>query len=243
VTVVVVDDERRSRERLARLLQQVPGLDVVGEAASGGAALAVIAERQPDAIFLDVQMPGITGFDVVAALPADRRPWVVFVTAYSQHAAEAFDVSAVDYVVKPVTQERLARAVTRLRAREATRIGTQTSQSPGSTPRLQIIVGKQRQTYHVLPLEAVEAFVVDRALVFAITADGRFLIDATLRALEARLEGGRFARVHKQTLVNLSHLSELAPIARGGTTARLRSGHVIDVSRRYTPTLRRILHW
>jgi two-component system LytT family response regulator len=175
MTVLVVDDERRSRERLARLLRGVADIQVVGEAAGGTAALEAIASLQPHAVFLDVRMPGMTGFDVVAALPTDQRPWVVFVTAYDQHA--------------------------------------------------------------------LEAFVADQALVFAVTASGRFLVEVTLRALEERLDAERFARVHKQTIVNLGHLHELTPVATGGAAARLRSGHVIEISRRYAPSLRRLLHW
>ena len=105
------------------------------------------------------------------------------------------------------------------------------------------IVGRQRQTYHVLSLESIEAFVAERTLVFAVTDRGRFLVDATLRDLEARLGTDRFTRVHKQTIVNLGHLRELTPLSRVGATARLRSGTIIDVSRRYAQALRRVLPW
>jgi DNA-binding LytR/AlgR family response regulator len=243
MTVLVVDDERRSRERLARLLRGVADIQVVGEAAGGTAALEAIASLQPHAVFLDVRMPGMTGFDVVAALPTDQRPWVVFVTAYDQHALEAFDVSAVDYLVKPVTKERLARAVARLREREAHHAPPEDAQKVASRPPLQRIIGKQRRSYYVLTLEAIEAFVADQALVFAVTGSGRFLVEVTLRTLEERLDAERFARVHKQTIVNLGHLHELTPVSTGGATARLRSGHVIEISRRYAPLLRRLLDW
>jgi two-component system LytT family response regulator len=216
---------------------------VVGEAQDGTEALAAISHLRPDAIFLDVQMPGLSGFDVLSAVPANGRPWVVFVTAYDEHALAAFDVSAVDYLVKPVSEKRLVRAVGRIRERTALRLREAPIQAPSTTRRLHRIVGKHRQTFHVLSLDSIEAFVAEQTLVFAVTDRGRFLVDATLRDLETRLDAERFARVHKQTIVNLAHLHELAPLLRGGATARLRSGSVIEISRRYAQALRRVLPW
>ena len=119
MTVLVVDDERRSRDRLARLLRGLPDVSVVAEAQGGPEALTAISRYHPDAVFLDVQMPSMTGFDVLSAIPAAGRPFIVFVTAYDEHALAAFDVSALDYLVKPVTEERLFRAVSRIRERMA----------------------------------------------------------------------------------------------------------------------------
>jgi two-component system, LytTR family, response regulator len=242
MTVLVVDDERRSRERLSRLLRGLADVSVVAEAQDGPEALTAIAQCQLDAVFLDVQMPGMSGFDVLSAIPAIGRPSIVFVTAYDEHALAAFDVSALDYLVKPVTEERLFRAVSRIRERMAPQ-RQDAPQSPPTPRPLRRIVGRQRQTYHVLPLESIEAFVADQTLVFAVTDRGRFLVDATLRDLEARLGTDRFTRVHKQTIVNLGHLRELTPLSRGGATARLRSGTTIEVSRRYAQSLRQVLPW
>ena len=241
--MLVVDDERRARQRLTRLLVAVPGIEVAGEAASGMDALNAIPRLRPDAVFLDVQMPGLTGFDVVSALPTIGRPLVVFVTAHDQYAFQAFDVSAVDYLVKPVTSDRLDRALARLRDRDAhqrlTHLVTHLLQTRG----LQRIVGKQRHELHVLPIESVEAFVVEQELVFAITASGRYLVDKTLRELEAALDADQFARVHRCVIVNLATLTVVQPIVRGGATARLRSGHTIEISRRYAQPLRHKLGW
>jgi two-component system LytT family response regulator len=188
-------------------------------------------------------MPGLTGFDVVSALPMTGRPLVVFVTAYDQYAFHAFDVSAVDYVLKPVTADRLDRALARLRDRDAqqrlSRLVTHVQETRG----LQRIVGKQRHEFHVLPIESVEAFVVEQEIVFAITVSGRYLVDKTLRELEAVLNNDQFARVHRCVIVNLATLTVLQPIVRGGATARLRSGHTIEISRRYAQPLRHKLGW
>ena len=185
---LVVDDELRARQRLARLLAAMPGVEVVGEAPHGRAALEAIPRVQPDAVFLDVQMPGLSGFEVLDTLPEARRPLVVFVTAHDEYALRAFDVSAVDFLVKPVTPDRLARALVRLRDRDAQQRLTDLVTHLRQARPLERIVGKQRHEFHVIPVEVVEAFVAERELVFAITSRGRFLVDKTLRELEAALD-------------------------------------------------------
>ena len=241
--VLIVDDERRARERLARLLAALPGVEVVGEAPHGVAALEAIPRVQPDAVFLDVQMPGLTGFEVLDTLPAAVRPLVVFVTAHDEYALQAFDVSAVDFLVKPVTPDRVARALVRLRDRDAQQRLTHLVAHLQRSRPLQRIVGKQRHEFHVLPVDGIEAFVAEQELVFAITDTGRFLVEKTMRELETALDADQFVRVHRCAIVNLATLTVLQPIFRGGATARLRSGKAIDISRRYAQPLRHRLGW
>jgi len=239
--VLLIDDERRARERLARLLSAIPEIEIAGEAGDGIAAIELIAALQPDVVFLDVQMPGLNGFEVLAELPAANRPLIVFVTAWDRYALQAFDVSAVDYLVKPVEEDKLARAIARLRERAP---GDPLAKLTAAVARpLQRIVGKRLQKLHVLPLETIEAFIAEGELVFALTADGRFLVERTLRDLEAALDADRFARVHKQTIVNLEKLAVLEPIPKGGATARMQSGAIVEISRRYATPLRTRLGW
>jgi len=243
--VLIVDDERRARERLIHMLADEPEMEIAGEAEDGLGALAAMAGLRPDAVFLDVQMPGLTGLEVAAALPEANRPWIVFVTAYDQYALQAFEVNAVDYLMKPVEADRLATAVRKLRDRAKgdgiAQLVSALRQQPER--RLERVVGKRLNQFHVLPVESIEAFLSDDELVFAITPAGRFLVERTLRELEAALPGGRFLRVHKQTIVNLEKLAVLEPVVRGGVTARLRSGETVEVSRRYTQQLRERLGW
>ena len=239
--VLLIDDERRARERLARLLSAFPEIEIAGEAGDGIAAIELIAALQPDVVFLDVQMPGLNGFEVLAELPAANRPLIVFVTAWDRYALQAFDVSAVDYLVKPVEEDKLARAIARLRERAP---GDPLAKLTAAVARpLRRIVGKRLQKLHVLPLETIEAFIAEGELVFALTADGRFLVERTLRDLEAALDADRFARVHKQTIVNLEKLAVLEPIPKGGATARMQSGAIVEISRRYATPLRTRLGW
>jgi two-component system LytT family response regulator len=240
--VLIVDDERRARDRLVRILAAFPDVEVAGEAGDGIAALETIGTARPDVVFLDVQMPGLSGFDVLAELPAGR-PLVVFVTAYDKYALQAFEVSAVDYLLKPVEEERLARAVAKLRD-QAARDGIDRLQATlQKSQTLQRIVGKRLQKLHVLAVDTIDAFVAEDELVFAVNASGRFLVDRTLRDLESRLDPERFARVHKRAIVNLAKIKEIEPIVKAGASARLESGQTIEISRRYAHELRQKLGW
>jgi two-component system LytT family response regulator len=236
--VLVVDDERRARERLVRQLKEMPGVELAGEAVDGVSALDAIARVKPDVVFLDVQMPGLTGFDVLSALSAIGRPLIVFVTAHDEYAVQAFDVSAVDYLVKPVTVERVARALERVCDRHSeTRLTRLVGYLERTRP-IERIVGRYQQQLHVLPIETIEVFVSSRDVVYAITPAGRFSVGKSLRELEGVLDGARFARVHKQAIVNLDKLSVLESLVRGSAVARLHSGRTLHIGRRYTTTLR-----
>lgn len=243
--VVIVDDERLARERLARLLAIHPDVQIIGEAADGLAALEAITTLKPDTVFLDIQMPALTGLEVAAAIPPTAAPAVVFVTAYDQYALQAFSVNAVDYLMKPVEEDRLAITLSKLRTRTSheniEKLIAALHQRKDHS--LQRIVGKHLNRLHVLPIETIEAFITSDELVFAITPNGRFLIERTLRDLEALLPTETFARVHKQTIVNLEKLTVLEPIAKGGASARLRCGEIIEISRRYAQDLRQRLGW
>ena len=240
--LLIVDDEQPARARLTRLLQALPGIDIVGEATNGVTALGMITATHPDAVFLDVQMPGLSGFDVVAALPLEGRPQIAFVTAFDTHALQAFDVNAVDYLLKPVTADRLADAVARLQARTSeVDISRLTRTLERSAP-LGRIVGKRRQEWHVLPIDTVEAFVAEQELVFAVTAQGRFLVNRTLRDLEGHLDPTRFLRVHKQALVNV-HGLVIGRDEADGAIARTPSGVAVTISRRFLGPVRRTLGW
>ncbi len=241
--VLIVDDERLARERLVRLLAAHREIEIAGEAQDGVSTLNAIAAVKPDAVFLDVQMPGLNGFEVLAELPAPERPLVVFVTAYDQYAVQAFEVNAVDYLMKPIDEERLSRAIAKLHDRSSREAIERLATSVQKGIPIRRIVGKKLQRLHVLPVDSIETFLVEDELVFAITAAGKFLINRTLRDLEAGLDAERFARVHKGAIVNLEKLATLEPAASGGATARLQSGELVEISRRYAHVLREKLGW
>jgi two-component system LytT family response regulator len=241
--VVIVDDERRARDRLRRLLTALDGVEVVGEAANGVEALEIIAALAPAVVFLDVQMPKMTGLEVASALPSGSRPVIVFVTAHDRYAVEAFEVSATDYVLKPVTRDHVVRALRRAVERDSQARFSRLVDRLDNGRAARRIIGQRQGELRVLPIQSVDAFIVKDESVFAVTSEGRFRVDKSLKELEDALAPLQFARVHRSTLVNLSSVHVVQPVVRSGATARLRNGEVVAISRRYIQAFRRRLGW
>lgn len=225
--VLIVDDEPPARAKLRRMLAVWPAVDVVGEAADGLQALELTAALAPDALFLDVQMPECTGLDVAASLP-HPAPAVVFVTAHDRYALQAFDAAAVDYLLKPVEPERLARAVQRLQSREQ-----RPQQQAAPAQRLLIA---DRGATHVVPCERIEWLQAADNYV-AVHAGGReLLMRRPLAALLADLPP-HFVRVHRGAAVNLQHVSSVLPRGKGDALVVLRTGVQVPCSRAWRATL------
>ena len=225
---LIVDDEALARGKLLRMLRAFPAVEVVGVASDGAAALTLAAQLRPDVIFLDVQMPGVDGFDVAASLP-DDAPAVVFVTAYDQYALRAFDAHATDYLLKPVEPERLARTVQRLRASEhgAARA------SIGVPAHLMIAERGQTHVVRCADIEWLEA--ADNYV--TIHLPGRsLLIRRTLTALLSDL-GPTFVRTHRSAAVALDAVLTVRPQGKGDATVVLRGGAEAPCSRQYREAL------
>jgi two-component system LytT family response regulator len=252
--VLIVDDEPRARNRLARLLRAFKGIDLCGPASNGTEALETIEREKPDLVLLDVQMPGLDGFEVVNELRGDSLPLIVFVTAYDQYALRAFEVSAVDYLLKPVSEERLRQALAKaekvLQSSSAAvedtteqyeRIAAAlAAMRPGH---LQRVVGHRAHRICILPVSDIQAFLAEDELVFAVLAQGRVLLSRTLKELESRLDPDQFVRAHRQAIVSIAHVSEIELLASGGALARLRSGMGVSISRRHAASLKTKLGW
>jgi two-component system, LytTR family, response regulator len=220
-----VDDEPAARERLRRLLASFPDVAIVGEAPDGERALERCARLAPDAVFLDVQMPGVSGLDLASSLP-DPAPAVVFVTAHDRYAVDAFDTAAVDYLLKPVELSRLARAVERLRARY---VG-----GPRPAP-AQLLIPERGRTLvvavsDILWLEAADNYVVVH------TAEGAPLMRRTLAGLVKDL-GPAFVRIHRSAAVALCHVRGVEARGRGDSLVTLRGGASVPCSRQYREQL------
>jgi two-component system LytT family response regulator len=248
--VLVVDDEAAARARLVAMLEELD-VEIVGTAENGVVAVARAAELKPDVVLLDIVMPEVDGFDVARHL-ADPRPLVIFQTAHDEHALRAFDHEAVDYVVKPVTLERLSRALDRARRRlEETRRHADTREAierlasamAGEAPvarRTRLLV-RDRGAHRLLALEEVIRFQAKNGLVFAHAVGGaRYVVDYTLDELEPRTSG-TFARCSRADLVQLDRIARFAPNADGSAVLTLADGSTVRASRRRTPTLRRVL--
>ena len=255
---LVVDDEPLARERLALLLAEAGGVEVVGEAADGRAALEQIAALTPDVVFLDIEMPGLGGFDVVDLLDPADRPAVVFVTAFDAYAVRAFDVHAVDYLTKPVRAARLRQALDRLReasAREAAvaRLGTlvdepttPTASGSDDAPldRLTLSVGRRLVVVparEVARVEAEDKVTVAHPFPGAGLAGKPGTVDFTLDQLGARLDDRLFVRVHRSVLVNVRAVRELVPWFSGTYRVRLVDGAEVPLARRRVAEVRALL--
>jgi two-component system LytT family response regulator len=242
---LIVDDEPLARERIRQLLEDEPDITVVAECPNGFDALQVLSRRDIDAIFLDVQMPEMDGFEVLDSLRAEDLPAVVFVTAYDTFAVRAFQVHAVDYVLKPIDRTRFAQAVDRMRKEVARR-----NHENVDTNLLGLIndLRAERRHHDRLVINTGDRFrFVEVADVDYVTTEGNYvkihvkgdshLLRSTMHALEQRLDPGRFVRIHRSTLVNVERLKELQPYRKDDAVAILKDGTRLTVSRRYRSQL------
>ncbi len=233
--VLIADDELLARKRLARLLGAMADVEVCGEATDGDAVLAAAKAGGLDVVLLDIHMPGLSGLDALALLP-EEGPRVILCTAHAEHAVDAFEHGAVDYVLKPVEAARLQKALERVRARLAPR--EEPSREAKGLARLPI---PTRQGIVLVDPETISHATLEGELVTVFTAQGDFLTDFTLQELVDKLPVEGFQRVHRRALLNLSHVTRLEPLETGGYLARTARGHAVEVSRQSARELRRML--
>ncbi len=219
---VIVDDEEPARARMRRLLAPYPDLEIAGEARDGLEAVRVVEELRPDLLFLDIELPGLAGFEVLHSLPRDITPLVIFVTGYDQHALAAFDANALAYLLKPVEPERLAQAVERARklasgetdrAREGERLRRIATQEQGV---MRQVVCRKRDRLLLIAPDQILWFQVESGIVKAHTADDVFWVNSQLSELEARLPADRFFRARREVLVNVERIAEIRPYFKSG---------------------------
>jgi two-component system response regulator AlgR len=237
VKVLVVDDEALARERLRALVLELPGTEVVGEAANGLDALRRCAELTPDVVLLDIRMPGADGLQAARHLAGfERPPAVIFTTAFGEHALEAFDAQAVDYLVKPVRRNRLEQALAR--AARLTQAQLAALHPEGGRTHLSV---RRQGEIELIPVEEVLYLQADQKYVTVRHRDGEALIEDSLKTLEEELSG-RFIRIHRAALVARTALGGLERTAEGGHRVRLRGcDERLEVSRRHLAELKRLL--
>ena len=243
---LIVDDEPVARSVLAEELAEMEAVSVVGEAENGEAALRQIEDLRPDLVLLDIQMPVMDGFEVIRRLRGPL-PAVVFVTAFSEHALRAFEIGAVDYLLKPINVGRLREALER--AREARRSRLDSAERVARTldaaetraPRRPRIVARRGHDFYLLDLDEVFAFQADGEIVWIITADKKYTATQNLQAIEAKLDGTQFQRVHRRTLVNTNKIRKLSALSSQRWLLTLTNGLELTVSKRQAPLLREIL--
>lgn len=243
---VLVDDEAPARLLLRELLEDVGGVEVVAECANGFEAAKAVSDSAPDLLFLDVQMPKLDGFEVLDLL-GDDAPHVIFVTAYDEYALKAFEVHAVDYLLKPVEEERLAAAVERARERlkAGIRSGAKATQlrreARPDSPYLDRILVRDGSDIHVVAAEDLDYVEAQDDYVKLVAADVELRKLERLKTLEDSLDPGRFVRIHRSYLLNVERLSKLELYAKDSRIAILHDGTKLPVSRSGYGRLRELL--
>jgi two-component system, LytTR family, response regulator len=243
VRVLIVDDERLARQKLRRFLEDEPDVEVIGECSSGAEAVAALARTRPDVVFLDVQMPEVDGFEVLRRVGKGYAGQVVFVTAHDRYAVQAFEVQALDYVLKPFARSRLVAALARVRERQAAwspeqlRGLLQDREGREGRPRRLVVRSGGRLT--LLPVEEIDW--IESADNYARLHVGprEHLLRETLAHLAERLDPARFVRVHRRAIVNLDAISEIRALFQGSYELRLRSGARVPVGRSHRDALLR----
>lgn len=233
IRALIVDDEVHARAELESLLAETGAFDVVGRCGNAVEAVHAIRADRPEVVFLDIQMPAVSGFELLSMIDDDELPEIVFVTAHDEHALRAFEERAVDYLLKPVTRERLAKTVERLqRRRGAWPAAASLPRSP--IRRIPCLAGKAIKLVDLADVELVRS---SEAGVYVVTAKAELFTELTLRVLEER---AGLVRCHKQFLVNIDQVDEIRPDdgEGGGASIRVRSGREAPVSRRFLAKLR-----
>lgn len=239
IRAVIADDEAPAREKLERWVAEQSEMTVAGSAEDGLSAAQCIEQLRPDVAFLDVQMPTLSGLQVAAQLEPSSAPLIVFVTAFDEHAVKAFDLNAVDYLLKPYDLDRFARTVQRVKERlnahesGATAVAIGRARAP-ACERLLVPDGEQLQLIDAASIEWLEA---DDNYVHVHTAARSYLLRRTLQDLLSQLGEQRFMRIHKSTAVNLGAIGSLTPLFKGDYEIHLHNGRVLRLSRRYREAL------
>lgn len=233
--VLIADDEPIARQILREHVESIPSLEVAGEASTGAEALARILEYRPDIVLLDLQMPELDGLGVVRALRGDRRPVIIFVTAHEQHAIEAFDVGAIDYLLKPVRRERLEKAI--LKAQRQLKNAAVDTETPRK------IVGRRGTDLYLLDAAEIVAFQAEGELVHIVSTGQRYLADRSLKLLEEKLDPRNFRRIHRRTIINANHIRKISPLSSKRWLLKMSNGFEAIVSKRLAKAIREQSQW
>lgn len=264
LSAIIVDDENLARRGLSLRLQAMPGVRVVAECSNGPEALQAIAEHEPELVFLDIQMPGMSGFEVISRLQTDTLPMIVFVTAYDEYAVDAFKVHAVDYILKPVDEQRLEEAIARasrhrdqresVQARErlvelvmgmtgasARSVAQMAEASDGKPPWPEKLTIKDGNDIHFIRVADIGWIDAAGDYMCVHTPSKTHIMRTTMKQLEAMLDPARFLRVHRSTIVNSTGITGAQTLNNGEYLLNLEGGSRIKVSRGYRERIKSLL--
>lgn len=240
-TCVIVDDEKLARDLLREYLEGYPEISIVAECSKGSEAVEQINKHKPDILFLDVQMPGMNGFDVLDEI--DHDPYVIFTTAYDQYAIKAFEKNAVDYLLKPLDEERFRSAVSRALKRKTTEKGTMEELIRNLRPENRsfeshIFVQKSEKLFN-LPVEDIVYLEASGDYTIITTRNDQFVSSSGIGKLEEIMDPDTFIRVHRSTIININSLKEIERHFNGGMVVKMQNGKSFPVSRTYARHIRK----
>lgn len=249
IRIMIADDERPAREFIKNILHGFEDAELVGEAAGGAEAIEIIKRKKPDLALLDLQMPEISGLEAVKSLPKNQTPLVAFITAHDEYAVQAFEIGAVDYLLKPVEKARLRETLNRAherleqadwRAKEAENIKTAAKiYDEAQAEFLERIPVKKRGEIFLIPVGEIASVIAGGELLHITTENGeRFVINFRLKDLEARLEPNKFIRLSRGALVNLKMIEKISPLPGGTFQVTLKNQQQINSSRQQSRILR-----
>lgn len=239
IKTLIVDDEPLAAGLMKEFLSAYPQFEVVAICHDGFEALKAIQLFQPKLIFLDIQMPKITGFELLELL--ENPPAVLFTTAFDQYAVQAFDVKGIDYLVKPFSEARFAQAIERFLSQQKTKIVTEAVDYPVSEERNKRLVVRVKNEIKIIQTQEVRYFEAEDDYISIHTQEGKFLKKMTMKQLEESLDPEKFARIHRSFLVNLQEVAGLEPYEKESYLLRLRTGQKIPVSKSGYARLRQVL--
>ncbi len=239
IKTLIVDDEPLAAGLVKEFLSAYPQFEVVAICHDGFEALKAVQLFQPELIFLDIQMPKITGFELLELL--ENPPAVLFTTAFDQYAVQAFDVKGIDYLVKPFSEARFAQAITRFLSQQKTKIVPEAVDYPVSEERNKRIVVRVKNEIKIIQTHEVRYFEAEDDYISIHTQEGKFLKKMTMKQLEESLDPEKFARIHRSFLVNLQEVAGLEPYEKESYLLRLRTGQKIPVSKSGYARLRQVL--
>jgi two-component system LytT family response regulator len=237
IRTLIVDDEPLARDRLRRFLKTEEDVELIGECDNGVEAITVIQDTAPDLVFLDMQMPGCNGLQVLAQLPKERRPAIVFATAHEGYAVDAFDVAALDYLLKPFDGDRFQQTLQRVRERLQQQRNPATRPTPGVRSD-RITMKADGRLVFLRPEEIKRIEAADNYATLHLVT-GRLMVRETMASIEARLDNANFGRINRSAIVNLDQIKEIRPAQYGDYLVLLRDGTELPLSRKFRGRLER----
>ncbi len=237
IRTLIIDDEPLAIELVKEYLADYPKFDLVATCQNGFEGLKAIQEHQPHLVFLDVQMPKITGFEMLELL--EDPPAIIFTTAYDEYALKAFEVHALDYLLKPFSKERFAKALAKLQGRDVVQVRGETTEGLGELGGLaRRVVLKVKNEIKIIPFEEIRYLEANDDYVNIYTHEGKFLKNKPLSSFERLLDPSSFIRIHRSYIVRINGITKIEPYEKGGYSLKLKTGEILPISKSRFPKLK-----